>query len=135
MLHWDGKMFRKSEVGDLWTGLLYWSLGEKLPNVSDGAGGEAGPSCIDLVQEYHVPERMKGISLDTSASNTGTCLPSILAPYAYEVFLTKLCQSSIGPTLGSELRIFKISSISSTDLIITTAMLIHSAASLQVLKN
>ena len=60
---------------------------------------------------------------------------SILAPYAYEVFLTKIFQSSIGHTLGSELRIFKISSISSTDLIITTAMLIHSAASFQVLKN
>ena len=80
---------------------------------------------------------MKVLSLDTSASNTGTCLPSLLSPYAYEVFLTKIFQSSIGHThdLGSELRIFKISIISSTDLIITTAMLTHSAASLQVLKN
>ena len=34
---------------------------EKLPNVSDGTGGETGPSCIDLVQEHHVPERFKGI--------------------------------------------------------------------------
>ena len=54
---------------------------EKLPNVSDGTEGETGPSSIDLVQEHHVPERMKGVSLDTSASNTETCLPSILAPY------------------------------------------------------
>ena len=53
---------------------------EKLSDVSDGTGGEAGLSCIDLVQEHHLPERMKGMSLDTSASNTGTCLPSILAP-------------------------------------------------------
>ena len=29
---------------------------EKLPNVFDGTGGEAGLSCIDLVQEHHVPE-------------------------------------------------------------------------------
>ena len=42
---------------------------EKLPNASDG------PSCIDLVQEQHSPERIKWLSLDTSASNTGTCLP------------------------------------------------------------
>ncbi len=78
---------------------------------------------------------MKWMSLVISASNTGTFLPSILAPYAYEVFLTKIFQSAIGYSLGSELRIFKISSISSTDLIITTAMFIHAAASLQVLKN
>ena len=111
---------------------------EKLPNISDGTRGEAGPSCIDIVQEHHVPERMKGTLLNTSASNTGTCLPRILTPYyAYEVFLTKIFQSSIGHTLGSELlSIFKISGISSTDLIITTAMLIQSAASLhEVLKN
>ena len=63
------------------------------------------------------------------------CLPTILAPYAYEVFLIKIFQSSISHTLGSELGIFKISSISSTNLIITTAMLIHSAASLQVINN
>ena len=113
-------------MADLWTGLLCWSLGtghEKLPNVSDGTGNEAGRKCIDLVQEPHVPERMKGLSVETSASNTWTYLPSIPALYAYEVFLTKIFQSSIGHTLGSELRIFKTSSISSTDLIITTAML------------
>ena len=85
---------------------------DQLPNVSDGTGGGAGPSCIDFVQQPHVPERMKVLSLDTSASNIGTCLPSILAPYSYEVFLTKLFQSSVGHTLGSELRIFKINSIS-----------------------
>ncbi len=61
---------------------------EKLPNISDDTRREAVPSCIDFVQEQHLPERMKVLSLDTSASNTGTCLPSILAPYAYEVFLT-----------------------------------------------
>ena len=77
---------------------------------------------------------MKGMLLVISSSNTGTFLPSILAPYAYEVFLTKTFQSAIGHSLGSELRIFKFSNISSTDLIITTAMLIHAAASLQVLK-
>ncbi len=95
---------------------------EKLPNVSDDTAGEAGPSCIDLVHEHHVPARMKVLSLDTSASNTGTCLPSILAPYAYEVFLPKICQSSIGHTLGPGVRIFKISSISPTDIIIITAI-------------
>ena len=35
---------------------------EKLPNVSDGTRGEAGPSYIDFVQEHHVPERMKVIT-------------------------------------------------------------------------
>ena len=45
---------------------------DKLPNVSDGTGGETGPACIDLVREHHLLERMKGLSLDTSASNTGT---------------------------------------------------------------
>ena len=108
---------------------------EKLPNVSDGTGGEVGPSCIDFVQEHHVSKRMNVLSLDTSVSNTGTWLPSILAPYAYEVFLTKIFQSSIGHNLGSELMISKISSISWTDLIITTAKLIHLAVSLQDLKN
>ena len=58
---------------------VIWYGHDKLPHVSDDTGGEAGPSCIDLIQEHHVPERMKGMSLDTSASNTGTCLPSILA--------------------------------------------------------
>ena len=138
MLHWDGKMFPEIRGGRSMDRIAVLVIGyghEKLPNVSDGTGGEASPSCIDLVQEPHVPERMKLSSLDTSASNTGTCLPNILAPYAYEVFLTNIFQSSIGDTFGSELRIFKISIISSTDLIITTAMLIHSAASLQVLKN
>ena len=48
---------------------------EKLPNVSDGTKRDAGPSCIDLGQEQHLPERMKWLSLDTSASNTGTYLP------------------------------------------------------------
>ncbi len=43
---------------------------EKLPSFADGTGGEASPSCIDLVQEHHVPERMKGMSPNTSASNT-----------------------------------------------------------------
>ena len=109
---------------------------EKLPTVSDGTRREAGPSCIDFVLEHHVAERMKGLSLDTSASNTGLVyLPYWCPPYAYEVFLIKIFQSSISHTLGSELRIFKISSISSTNLIITTAMLIRSAASLQVLTN
>ena len=133
-----GKCVRKSDVADLWTGLLCSSLGTAMRSfrtISDGTGGEAGPPCIDLVQEHHVPERMKGMSLDTLASNTVTCFLSILVPYAYEVFLTKIFQSSIGHTLGSELRIFKISSMSSTDHVITTAILIHSAASLQVFKN
>ena len=48
---------------------------EKLQNVSDGTKREAGSSCIDLGQERHLPERMKCLSLDTSASNTGTYLP------------------------------------------------------------
>ena len=64
-----------------------------------------------------------------------SCLPSTLAPYAYEVFLTNIFQASVGHTLGSEHRIFKITIISLTDLILTTAMLIHSPASLQVLNN
>ena len=38
---------------------------EKLKNVPDGTGGEAGPTAVDLVQEHHLPERMKGLSLDT----------------------------------------------------------------------
>ena len=43
---------------------------DKLTNVSDGTGGEAGRICVDLVQEILLPERMKGLSVDTSASNT-----------------------------------------------------------------
>ncbi len=138
MLSWDVKIFPESRGGRSMDRIAVLVIGyghEKLPNVSDDTGGEAGPSCIDLIQEHHVPERMKGVSFDTSASNTGTCLPSILAPHAYEVFLTKIFQSSVGHTLVSELWIFKISSISSTDLIITTARLNNSAASLQVLNN
>ena len=42
---------------------------EKLPNVSGGRGGEAGPTCVDLVQEHY--KQMKGLSLDTSASKAG----------------------------------------------------------------
>ena len=86
MLHWDGKMFPEIRGGRSMDRIAVLVIGyghEKLPKVSDGTRGEAGPSCIYLVQEYHVPVRMKVISLDTSASNTGTCLPSILAPYAY----------------------------------------------------
>ena len=104
MLHWDGKMFPEIRCGRSMDQIVVLVIGyghEKLPDVSDGTGGEAGPSCIDLVQEHHVPERMKGMSLDTSASNTVTCFPSILVPYAYEVFLTNIFQSSIGHTLGS----------------------------------
>ena len=55
---------------------------EKLPNISDGRWGDAGPSCIDFVRERHVTERMKVLSLNKSASNTGTCLTSVLAPCA-----------------------------------------------------
>ncbi len=78
MLHWDGKMFpeiRGVRSMDRTAVLVIGYGHEKLPNVSDGTEGEAGPSCIDLVQEQHLPERMKWLSLDTSASNTGTYLP------------------------------------------------------------
>ena len=52
MLHWDGKMFPEIRGGrsmDRITVLVIGYGHEKLPNVSDGTGGEAGPSCIDLV--------------------------------------------------------------------------------------
>ena len=101
MLHGDGKMFPEIRGGRSMDRIAVPIIGcghEKLPNVSDDTGGEAGPSCIGFVQEHHVPEQIKVLSLDTSASNTGTCLPSILAPYAYKVFLTKIFQSSFGHT-------------------------------------
>ena len=104
MLHWDGTMFPETRGGrsmDRFAVMVIAYGHDKLPNVCDGTD----PSCIDFVQEHHVPERMKVLSLDTSASNTGTRLPTLLGPYAYEVFLTKLFQSSIGHTLGSDLRI------------------------------
>ena len=50
---------------DLIAVLVIWFGHEKLPKVSDGTRGEAGLSIIDLVQDNHVPERMKWISLDT----------------------------------------------------------------------
>ena len=78
MLHWDGKMFPEIRGGRSMDRIVVLFIGyghEKLPNVSDGNRREAGPSCIDLVQEQHLPERMKWLSLDTSASNTRTCLP------------------------------------------------------------
>ena len=79
MLHWDGKMFPEIRGGrsmDWIAVLVIGYIHEEPPNVSDGTRREAGPSCIDLVQEQHLPERMKWLSLDTSASNTGTCLPT-----------------------------------------------------------
>ena len=74
MLHWDRKMFPEIRGGRSMDripvlGIRYSH--EKLPTVSDGTGGEAGPSCIDFVREHHVAERMKGLSLDTPAPNTG----------------------------------------------------------------
>ena len=39
---------------------------------------------ISFEQERHMLEQMKWLSFDTSASNTGTYLPSILATYSYE---------------------------------------------------
>ena len=70
MLHRDGKMFPEIRGGRSMDRIAVLVIGyglEKLPNVSDGTGGEAGPSCIAFVQEHHVPERMKGLSLDTSS--------------------------------------------------------------------
>ena len=49
---------------------------EKLPNVSNGTGGDAGSTCVDLAHEHHLPERMKGLSLDTSTSNAGIREPA-----------------------------------------------------------
>ena len=68
MLHWDGEMFPEIRGGrsmDLIAVLVIWFGHEKLPKVSDGTGGEAGLSSIDLVQDNPVRERMKWISLDT----------------------------------------------------------------------
>ena len=85
VLHWDGEMFPEIRGGRSIDRIAVLVTGyghEKLPNVSDGTGGDAGPSCIDFIRERHVPERMKVLSLNKSASNTTTCLPSMLAPYA-----------------------------------------------------
>ncbi len=74
MFHWDGKMFPEIRGGRSMDRIAVLVTGyghEKLPDVSDGSKREAGPSCIDLVQEQHLPERMKGLSLDISESNAG----------------------------------------------------------------
>ncbi len=74
MLDWDRKMFPEIRGGrsmDRIAVLVIRYSHEKLPTVSDGTRSEAVPSCIDFVQEHHVAEGMKGLSLDTSASNTG----------------------------------------------------------------
>ena len=75
---------------------------------------------------------MKGLSLDTYVSNKGiqesggsrvaTSLPIIQDRYDYKVFMANICHSSIGHTFGSEIRTFQMSSISSTDLMITSAI-------------
>ena len=78
MLHWDGKMFQEIRGGRSMDRIAALVIGyghEKRPNVSDGTKREAGPSCTDLGQEQHLSERVKLLSLDTSASNTGTYLP------------------------------------------------------------
>ena len=59
---------------------------------------------------------------ETGGSREATSAPFIQAPYAYKVFMANVCQSSIGHTFGSEFSTFKISSISSTDIIITSAI-------------
>ena len=81
MLRWDGEIRGGRSIDQIAVLIIGYGH-DKLPNVSDGTGGDARPSCIDFVRERHVPTRMKVLSLNKSASNTGTCLPSILAPYA-----------------------------------------------------
>ena len=69
VLYWDGEMFpeiRGDRSLDRSAVLITGYGQENLPNVSDGRGGEAGPTCVDLVQEHH--KQMKGLSPDTSAS-------------------------------------------------------------------
>ena len=80
MLHWDGKMLPEIRGGRSLdrTAVLVIRYGqEKLPNVSYFRGGEAGSTCVDIVQEHHLPERMKGLSSGTSASNTWIHEPAL----------------------------------------------------------
>ena len=133
-MHWDVEI-----LPEIWTGLLCWSLGAARRSLRTFpmTQGRGSPTSVDLVQEHHLPERMTGLSLETSSSNAGirapvsgkrvgsreaTSLHSTHAPYAYKVFMAKIFQSSIAHTFASEIRTFKISSVSSTDLIITTAI-------------
>ena len=74
MLQWDGEMLPEIRGGRYMYRIAVLVTGYDqgtLPTVSDGTEGEAGSTCVDLVQEHHLPERMKLLSLDTSASNTG----------------------------------------------------------------
>ena len=82
------------------------------------------PLFYQLGYHWTYQHRMQGfgsLCQERGASRETTSLPTIHVPYAYEVFPTKICQSLIDRTFGSEIRTFKISSVSSTDLIITTA--------------
>ena len=52
-MHWDGDMFSEIRGGrsmDRIAVLVIRYGHEKLPIVSDGTGGDAGPSCIDFVR-------------------------------------------------------------------------------------
>ena len=74
MLHWDVELLPEIRGGRSLDRIdvLFTGCGqEKLTKVSDGTGGEAGTTYVDLVQEHHLPERTTGLSLETSASNAG----------------------------------------------------------------
>ena len=100
-----GKCFRKSEVADLLTGLLCWSLGTATRSF------RTFPIALGAIQALHALISFRNstcrtnevvVSRHTSIEHRDLFTYSILTPYAYEVFLTKIFQSSIGHTLGGQ---------------------------------
>ncbi|XP_050704488.1 uncharacterized protein LOC126989930 [Eriocheir sinensis] len=128
VLHWDGKMLptitgNRSE--DRIAILVSGKGQEKLlgiPKIPAGTGAEIARVCIECIREHHLSDRIKGLSFDTTSSNTGihagacTKIEDALEKqllylacrhHIYEIVLAKAFHLSMGPTTGPNIEIFK----------------------------
>ena len=121
LLHWDGKLLpdfsgNKTENVDRVAILVTRNGTEKLlAKIHRGTGEAQANACLGLIDEWGLKSQIKGLVFDTTASNTGlhsgACTIIELAlntellwlacrHHIFEVILSDVVKSSLGPTSG-----------------------------------
>jgi len=129
VLHWDSKILPDIKDGresvERIAVLVSADGKEKLlgiPKVMSGTGENIARVCMDLVKEHGMEERVKGLSFDTTASNTGVHAGACVLieksfnrellyfpcrNHIYEVVLSHVFKFSYGPSSGPDIPVFK----------------------------
>ena len=128
VLHWDGKMLpelcNKYSNCDR-TAILVTGNGKEtllgVPMIESGTGESIAKLCIHSVKEACVDQQIKALSFDTTPSNTGLNKGACVniekelggkiwlacRHHMHELVLTKSFNSTMGPTVGPDVLLFK----------------------------